>query len=233
MAQSLYPLHNLPSSWIDLVQFLEAYTPRIEYKMVYWKTPSRGYKCNTDGAAKGNPGPSSGVSCVRNEAGNLMYAEGRRFGENSNIVAKFLAFKMGLEYCINHRYLPLTMETDSLAIKNILDGGWDTTWCITIDITKIKSLLVESNTTVEYTYREGNKLADFFANHVFYFAEFSNGYPNRKSIIGAKGKFSHANRYEARYTYSIRLTGTYEVSSSSQKGFKSSSSAVRHGCSAR
>ncbi|KAH0675691.1 hypothetical protein KY285_023492 [Solanum tuberosum] len=166
MAQNLYPwLHNLPSSWIDLVQFLEAYTPRIEYKMVYWKTPSRGYKCNTDGAAKGNPDPSSGAFCVRNEAGNLMYTKWRRFGVNSNLVAEVLAFRMGLEYSINHHYLPLTMETESLAI---LDGGWETPWCITVDITKIKSLLVESNTTVEHTYMEGNKLADFFAKRVYF-----------------------------------------------------------------
>ncbi|XP_049360645.1 uncharacterized protein LOC125825343 [Solanum verrucosum] len=136
--------------------------------MVYWKTPSRGYKCNTDGAAKGNPDPSSGAFCVRNEAGNLMYTEGRGFGVNSNLVVEVLAFKMGLEYCINHHYLPLTMETDSLAIKNILDGGWETPWCIIVDITKIKSLLVESNTTVEHTYMEGNKLADFFAKRVYF-----------------------------------------------------------------
>lgn len=44
------------------------------------------FKCNSDSASKGNPRPSSGVFCVRDDLGNVVYAERRRFGDKTNLV---------------------------------------------------------------------------------------------------------------------------------------------------
>lgn len=59
------------------------------------------YKCNSNGAAKGNPDPSSGAFFVRNEEGNLVYVEARWFEDNYNLVAEILAVRHGLEYSLN------------------------------------------------------------------------------------------------------------------------------------
>lgn len=43
-------------------------------------------------------------------------------------------------------------------------------WVISLEIRRIKSLIENVEVEVEHTLREGNKLADYFANLVFYFA---------------------------------------------------------------
>ncbi|KAG5594992.1 hypothetical protein H5410_036224 [Solanum commersonii] len=72
-----YPwLRNIPDSFSLIVKFFEAYTPLIECKVVKWKLPHEGlYKCNSDGASKGNLGPSASAFCIRNDAGEFMFAE--------------------------------------------------------------------------------------------------------------------------------------------------------------
>lgn len=43
---------------------------------------------NTDGASRGNPRPCAYRYSIRNEAGNLLYAESQCFGTINNIVAE-------------------------------------------------------------------------------------------------------------------------------------------------
>ncbi|PHT86634.1 hypothetical protein T459_08740 [Capsicum annuum] len=108
-------------------------------KVVIRKAPNiEIFKCNSDGASRSNSGPNSGAYCVRNENGNLIFAEGRRLEDGYNINAEVVAFRMGLEHCIQHHYVPLIMETDPLMIKNIVDGGWSIPWSIVVEIEKIK-----------------------------------------------------------------------------------------------
>lgn len=111
------------------------------------------YKCNSDGAARGNPGPCSEAFCVRNKCGDLIDAEGTKLSENSNLIAEVIAFRMGLEYCIQHQLISLVVEKDSLTIKNILDGVWKVPWCITVEIGKIKFNLQNATVEVVHTYR--------------------------------------------------------------------------------
>lgn len=113
----------MPSSWCDMVYWLNQYSHRIVCKVVYWNLPAKEtFKCNSDGASKDNPGLSSGAYCVRNDSGGFIFAEIRRLGFCTNLVAKFKVFRLRLEYCINHNLLPITMETDSLSVKKIIDG---------------------------------------------------------------------------------------------------------------
>lgn len=84
-----------------MVNFLKEYTPRIDCKLVYWKNPKLGmYKCNLDGAARGNLRTSSTTFCVRNESGDLIYAEQRKLEDNSKLIIEVIDFRMGLDYCI-------------------------------------------------------------------------------------------------------------------------------------
>ncbi|KAK6786192.1 hypothetical protein RDI58_014717 [Solanum bulbocastanum] len=77
-----------------------------------------------DGACKDNSGPSSGAYCVRDAAGRFIYAKTKRLGYCTNLMVEIKAFRLGLEYCTSQNLVPLTMKTDSLSVKKILDGLW-------------------------------------------------------------------------------------------------------------
>ncbi|KAH0632756.1 hypothetical protein KY285_035433 [Solanum tuberosum] len=55
------------------------------------------FKCNFDGASKGNPGLSSRPFCIRNREENLIYAEIRRLFDGSNLVAEVVALRLGTQ----------------------------------------------------------------------------------------------------------------------------------------
>ncbi|KAH0675998.1 hypothetical protein KY285_023799 [Solanum tuberosum] len=151
---------------------MNQYSPEIGCKVVHWKHPSEGsFKCNTYGACKGNPGPSFGAYCVRDAAGRFIYAKAKRVGYGTNLVAELKAFRLGLEYCTSQNLLPLTMETDSLSVKKILDGLWEILWNVLMDVRKIWRLMEGVPVVVEHVYQEGNKLADFLTNRIFSFAD--------------------------------------------------------------
>ncbi|KAH0683077.1 hypothetical protein KY290_021663 [Solanum tuberosum] len=79
----------------------ERWQPRYSYKMVRWLYPPPDwYKCNTDGASKGNPGPSSAAFCVRNSAGDIIGAKGRSLSISTNLMAEVVAIRVGIHYCI-------------------------------------------------------------------------------------------------------------------------------------
>ncbi|WMV08231.1 hypothetical protein MTR67_001616 [Solanum verrucosum] len=170
-AKNRYPwLKNLPNTWPMIVKLLEEYSPLVCCRVVYWMHPPVGrYKCNTDGTSKGNPGPSSTTFCIPNEEGNLIFAEASVIEACYAIVAEVKAFKAGLKYCIENDLLPIIMETDSFIIKKVLDGVWEVPWSISVDIQCIKLWMENGEVEVVHTYREGNRLADYLANHIVHF----------------------------------------------------------------
>lgn len=111
----LYPwLINIPSSRARVVMFIQDYTSRIGCEVMFRKFPMVGfYKYNLDEEYNGNCDPNPGAFCIRDYLGMLVYDEERRLDDNSNLVAEVLALEMGLEYCINYNFLPLSLESDS------------------------------------------------------------------------------------------------------------------------
>lgn len=104
-------------------------------RVVYWKPPNLGsFKCNSNGAAKGNPGPRSSLFCIRNKEGDLIYAESRRIADSSNLIAEAVALKLGLEYCVEHNLIPLILKTESLALNQMVIGMWEVPWCVAKEI---------------------------------------------------------------------------------------------------
>ncbi|XP_019256312.1 PREDICTED: uncharacterized protein LOC109234702 [Nicotiana attenuata] len=100
------------------------------------------YKCNTDGASKGNPGPSSLGFCVRNDKGDVVSARAVDLGVTTNVVAEAKAILQGLEYRVEHDLHPLILETDSLVIKKVIEGEWDPTW-VHLSFTHFLNCLVQ------------------------------------------------------------------------------------------
>ncbi|XP_059295610.1 uncharacterized protein LOC132048947 [Lycium ferocissimum] len=86
--------HSLPRCIPQILQVFEAYKPRIVSKIVKWEFPMpRWFKCNSDGASRGNPGPSSVAFCMRNAVGDLQFAESRRISDGSKLLAEAMALQ--------------------------------------------------------------------------------------------------------------------------------------------
>ncbi|XP_075098976.1 uncharacterized protein LOC142175870 [Nicotiana tabacum] len=114
-----------------MIQYFEGYKPILITTRVTWQLPFHGwYKCNTDGASKGNPGPSSLGFCVRDDEGDVVYARAVDLGVTTNMVAEAKAILQGLEYCVEHDLHPLILETDSLVMKKAIEGEWDPPWVL-------------------------------------------------------------------------------------------------------
>lgn len=68
LAMVRYPrLRNIPKYWSMIVKFFENYISVQATKLIYRVPPNMGvYKCNLDGASKGNPGPSARGFYIKN-----------------------------------------------------------------------------------------------------------------------------------------------------------------------
>ncbi|XP_060210552.1 uncharacterized protein LOC132637489 [Lycium barbarum] len=102
--------------------------------------------------------------------GDFQYAAARRISDGSNLIAESRALHEGLKYCVTHSLLPVVLETDSMTMKMILTGQWETPWSISMIINYILRLRRDKEVRVEHVLREGNGLADFLTNYAFDFA---------------------------------------------------------------
>ncbi|XP_075083805.1 uncharacterized protein LOC142167791 [Nicotiana tabacum] len=118
------------------------------------------YKCNTDGASKGNPGPSSLGFCVRYDEGDVVHDRTVDLGVTTNVVAEAKAILQRLEYCVEHDLHPLILETDSFVMKKVIEGEWDPPWIIAQDVKKIIEMKDNFNNDVyiKGSSREGSEL---------------------------------------------------------------------------
>nr|XP_016451963.1 PREDICTED: 14.7 kDa ribonuclease H-like protein [Nicotiana tabacum] len=153
-----------------MVRYFEGYKPYIVTKRITSQLPyERWYKCNTHGASKGNPGPSSYGFCVRNDTGDVVFVMAEEIGISTNIVAEESAIVEGLLDCVQRQLHPLIIETDSLVMKKIIEGEWEISWNIGKEVKKIKEIKKNYNVIFQHVLREGNTVADFLANLVFSF----------------------------------------------------------------
>ncbi|XP_060216614.1 uncharacterized protein LOC132644078 [Lycium barbarum] len=143
MCRMRFPEQNsLPRCIPQILQVFEAYRPRIVSKIVKWDFPMPGwYKCNSDGASRGNLEPRSVAFCIRNAVGDFQYATAIRISDGSNLIAEARALHEGLKYCVTHSLLLVVMETDSMTMKMILTGQWETPWSISMIINDISRKL--------------------------------------------------------------------------------------------
>ena len=127
-------------------------------------------KCNTDGASRGNPGPSSAAICLRDHEGNLVVAKGFKIQDTTNLIAEARAIRESLLFCKEQGMVQVIVETDSLAMVHILEGKWDIPWSVALEVNSMNLLRRSLSVRVQHSLREGNTLADYFANLVFVFA---------------------------------------------------------------
>lgn len=158
-------MKNIPTGWNDIFDMLHNQRPTLFYCVVKWKPPDPGWiKCNTDGACRGNPGLSSYGFCIRNSAGDLIYAEADSLGISTNMDAEITAIWKALRYCQQHCFQQVILEADSLVLKNILNGIWKIPWELIEKMENIMSITQSIDIIIEHIFREGNQLADCIAN---------------------------------------------------------------------
>lgn len=75
-----------------------------------------------------------------------------------------------MPYCVDQQLHSLIIETDSLLLKRIVEGEWETPWCIGTKVKRIKEVRNHFNVIFQYVLREGNVVTDCLANLVFSFA---------------------------------------------------------------
>lgn len=70
-----------------------------------------------------------------------------------------------MRYCNQKHISHIWLQTDSLLLKNVIDGSWSTPWGVTKYVKEIRRLVDMCNARVTHIFREGNKLADHLANY--------------------------------------------------------------------
>lgn len=128
---------------------------------------------NTDGASKGNPGPSSYGYIIKNRDGAIVHQEGKLIGEATNNIAEYTAVIKALEY-IQERFskkAPHKVEVvaDSKLVVEQLSGRYKIKSPNLIPLfDQIKRLEIEVGTVFYRSVpRAENFIADRLANLPF------------------------------------------------------------------
>lgn len=99
--------------------------------MVKRKPPPRGYhKCNTDGVSRGNPSVSSSGFCIRNNRGDLYYAQAGDLGQKTNIQAEANIILEAVRYWEQETHVSKILESNSLIMVMILKRQLRIPWKI-------------------------------------------------------------------------------------------------------
>ena len=77
---------------------------------------------NTDGASRGNPGPSGIGYCIRDTEGKVIERGGEFIGFATSRLAEYLAMRRGIERALELGYRTARFYADSLMVVNQLNG---------------------------------------------------------------------------------------------------------------
>jgi ribonuclease HI len=129
---------------------------------------SNEYTLNTDGGARGNPGPSAIAAVLKSTDGSITKELGRYIGHATNNEAEYQALIMGLELAKDEKVKNLKCLLDSELVVKQLNGEYKVKIShLKEHYKKIKDL--EKNfelITYNHVRREQNKEADALVNKV-------------------------------------------------------------------
>lgn len=131
---------------------------------------------NTDGAARGNPGPAAAAFVLKSDAGNLQEICGKYLGETTNNDAEYSALILALKHVkeVGSRKQGVGIEgilikSDSLLLVSQLTGKWKIKdRNLQLKVIEVKKLEKEIGCKILYMHipRELNKEADREANRI-------------------------------------------------------------------
>jgi ribonuclease HI len=120
----------------------------------------------TDGAARGNPGPSAIGAIVKDEKGNLITHISRRIGITTNNQAEYQAIIAALEKAISLGARHVELKTDSELVTKQINGQYKVKKAVLRALYQKVIQLIGSleGFTIAYIPREQNTEADNLAN---------------------------------------------------------------------
>lgn len=143
-------------------------TKRKKEVYVAWQAPPIGwYALNTDGAAKGNPGPAGGGAIIRNQQGSFISAFVGNFGHCSSFRAEITALVSGLDLAGDLQIRKLVIQLDNMAcVQALCNTHAGSGECAHL-INYCRRVIGHDDWEVRifHVYREGNRAADWLANH--------------------------------------------------------------------
>ena len=134
---------------------------------IRWRQPPMDwYVLNTDGAAKGSPGPAGGGAIIRDHRGLFVSAFSANFGHCHALKAEVMALTKGLMLARDLKIPKLEIQLDSLTCVQFLSHNEVIAGDYIHDIQRCRAMLLEEDWEVKvvHVYREGNRAADWLAN---------------------------------------------------------------------
>lgn len=135
---------------------------------ISWHPPPPGwYSLNTDRSAKGSPGQAGGGAIIRDHYGNVISAMMCGFGVGTTFRAEVTALLRGLELARNLQIRKLVVKMDNQARVNLMQKNEPGEAECAHLINRCHELFrkEEWETRIQHVYREGNRAADWLANH--------------------------------------------------------------------
>ena len=130
-----------------------------------WFGKKMSYQIYSDGASRGNPGPS-GIGAVILKDGKVVHEIAQYIGEVTNNVAEYEALLAALDYCVKKKLSPVEILADSQLMIRQLTGHYKVKHPNIIPLyEKAKEYLVHLEVTgFKHVPREENKHADRLSN---------------------------------------------------------------------
>lgn len=121
---------------------------------------------NTDGGARGNPGPAGIGLVIKSESGELLYSFGGHIGDATNNVAEYSALVKALEESVNLGATDLRIQMDSELIVKQMQGVYKIKQPALQELAaKVLALLKKFNSySFVHVRREYNTEADALVN---------------------------------------------------------------------
>lgn len=101
---------------------------------------------------------------VRDNVGDLIYAEAQNIGVTTNMEAEVTVVWKALRFCQEQGFQHIKIERDSLCLRNMVKGIWKAPWKIVDKIEEILAIMETTYIHFEHIFREANQQADFIAN---------------------------------------------------------------------
>jgi ribonuclease HI len=124
------------------------------------------YKIYSDGACRGNPGPSGIGAVILNDKGKILHEISKFIGTTTNNVAEYEALLEALDYCVKKKLSPVEILADSQLMIRQLSGQYKVKQPNMIPLhQKAREYMVHLKITgFTHVLREFNKRADELAN---------------------------------------------------------------------
>ncbi len=124
------------------------------------------YTIYTDGACRGNPGPSGAGGVILDSSGGVVAEIKEYLGIATNNVAEYQALRLTLEHAILLEIKNVSVFMDSKLVVEQMLGNWQIKNNVLSQIHNQIEDLIDNFDTISFThvYRKFNKHADRLAN---------------------------------------------------------------------